>query len=108
MYNAIELIEKIKKGAEGDVLAAVDVCKTIVDEKIFQLVPAQSFAPVPRSNDKGHRMKAARGGPCKVCNKNIEIGEDIYFKKFFGASHAACIDVDFLTEIKKIDEPVPF
>lgn len=112
MYDTLELVEKIKKGADGDVLAAVDACKVIVTEKIFTLVPAQSHAVSSRPDDKGFKMKAARSSICKVCSKNIEVGEVIYFKKFHGASHATCVNPEFLDEVKKMTDsdlgPPPF
>ena len=95
MYDTIELVGKIKLGAEGDVLSAVAACKTIVDEKIFNLVPAQSHKVYANNpNDKGKKMTASKGGPCKVCNNEIKIGEEIYFKSRVGASHVTCVDTE--------------
>jgi hypothetical protein len=98
MYDTINLVDTIKKGAEGDVLAAVEACKTIVDEKIFNLVPAQSHTPrsypVNNPNDKGKKMVSTKESLCKTCNETIHTGEDIYFKRSAGAVHVSCIDTE--------------
>lgn len=98
MVNMIELSKLVQSGAKGDSEQAskdaVEACRIIEKEQMlfygFQTKTAPFAKPNP--NDKGFKMKAKRTGTnCLTCDKIINEGDDIFWKKGTGATHVTCV-----------------